>query len=1196
MSDESSSIAIVSPDDTETLDERELFNDAVEAVRKLPEIADLLGEYYAPEEVTNYIDQHRIEIWHLVADQRDRVRVARAQQEQLEANLLSKAEAAARQSQPDTFAKRAELDRQLDEIEPKKAALQAQVDRQKAKIEARRNSELVQGVEEQIRQAEAAFDEPNGSVSSQRSLGRTVGSQRRLRFLRLSPRKGRVDDGTSAKEANSLKAAEFEYQQLLERLTQVRRAAADIETSRNRLDLILSPEIERAKRAIRIQVDWQTVDAEMTAAQETLKKSLHKAILREIRRFINKRASRIWDLQMRVREAEGIYEPLSQPDPIETPAILQLSEMLDRMTGASIGLAGPRGSGKTTLIRYFCTRQKGILLSAPIEYNPIDFILHLYAELCRSIAGGPDADDRITRPPVQPEQRPDNDQLVSRRWLGSVAVAFAIVASSTLAVIAVSAHMSFTRPAAILVALGGIATAIVAAMAMVDISPARNRLLAVATAGLLLGTTMAEIGPSLSSGLIGLIVWCCGMVLFVVFGYLLATIESRVAPHISPPRIPGVPRGIWITSVLVFSSVSCALVGSGFALASSRFVPTNVLLFFSGCVALITAGAVLFSLGNLVIEDADPLGVHSPLESGKAYPSPHSDGTAYPSGVIPGSTHEAHQQPSPIRRNIIRMSYFLAGVLAAGGLGAAIVSYFRVSLRIYHSSFSIYALCAGGLLLLCAVTLWLNLQSAHERPPEANGYAGDDDDYLTRLALKHLADIRIQQTFNADITRNWTLAAPNFPLSFESQRSWGTSWSLSPRTLPEIVDRFRKFAAEVSQRQSLLIAIDELDKLQGDKAEEFVNSIKAVFGVQGCRFLVSVSEDAAASFERRGVPFRDVFDSSFNDVIIVNYARHDTAAAILQGRIVGLSQPFISLCHVLAGGLPRDLIRVARTLLGPEYCNKETLAESARRLCADELVGKTRGVRRALLKMQDDEIGSELLEYILAYDRQTGTAVSLYRQSERLRAWIVRTTSAGNDGKGAAGGVVQCVRELSTFAYFAATTCQFFDEGLTSEKLDIALASGDDWRSIEHLVSARQAMAVSALDAERRVTEFRQAWRLPIPNEVRGWTKARYQRFLKRLREDGAAGQADAIEAAVAKGGFIDRASVRHAVSHQADRTFEGFFQPVDRVMNEFRAASLAHADAPCPIARVYITTQRGSRLTSGFRVLPDLVEVFTAE
>ena len=68
----------------------------------------------------------------------------------------------------------------------------------------------------------------------------------------------------------------------------------------------------------------------------------------------------------------------------------------------------------------------------------------------------------------------------------------------------------------------------------------------------------------------------------------------------------------------------------------------------------------------------------------------------------------------------------------------------------------------------------------------------------------------------------------------------------------------------------ITIAIDELDKFADPvQAHEFVNEVKTVFGVNSCVFLVSVSDDALASFERRGIPVRDALDSAFAAMIAV---------------------------------------------------------------------------------------------------------------------------------------------------------------------------------------------------------------------------------------------------------------------------------------------------------------------------------------
>ena len=57
-----------------------------------------------------------------------------------------------------------------------------------------------------------------------------------------------------------------------------------------------------------------------------------------------------------------------------------------------------------------------------------------------------------------------------------------------------------------------------------------------------------------------------------------------------------------------------------------------------------------------------------------------------------------------------------------------------------------------------------------------------------------------------------------------------------------------------------------------------------------------------ASFERRGLPFRDVFDSSFDEIIKVPYLGFDDVKRMLARRVLGLPAPFAGLCYCLSGG------------------------------------------------------------------------------------------------------------------------------------------------------------------------------------------------------------------------------------------------------------------------------------------------------
>lgn len=76
---------------------------------------------------------------------------------------------------------------------------------------------------------------------------------------------------------------------------------------------------------------------------------------------------------------------------VPTVARDDLIQRVNQVDGGSFALAGPRGAGKTILMRAFCdgrfaadpARDLGIVVSAPVDYEPRDFVLYLYAEVCK---------------------------------------------------------------------------------------------------------------------------------------------------------------------------------------------------------------------------------------------------------------------------------------------------------------------------------------------------------------------------------------------------------------------------------------------------------------------------------------------------------------------------------------------------------------------------------------------------------------------------------------------------------------------------------------------------------------------------------------------------------------------------------------------------------------------------------------------
>lgn len=122
----------------------------------------------------------------------------------------------------------------------------------------------------------------------------------------------------------------------------------------------------------------------------------------------------------------------------------------------------------------------------------------------------------------------------------------------------------------------------------------------------------------------------------------------------------------------------------------------------------------------------------------------------------------------------------------------------------------------------------------------------------------------------------------------------------------------RAFADDVYPRP-VVVTVDELDKLSdtGDLIDT-VNGLKDLFHIKGVHFVVSVSTDALSSFEKRGLSSRDAFDSSFDTIIRVSPLSLRESLDVLAARATGFPPLLGAFCHAWSGGLPRELLRVAR--------------------------------------------------------------------------------------------------------------------------------------------------------------------------------------------------------------------------------------------------------------------------------------------
>ncbi|MFC0111038.1 hypothetical protein [Kibdelosporangium aridum] len=325
---------------------------------------------------------------------------------------------------------------------------------------------------------------------------------------------------------------------------------------------------------------------------------------------------------------------------------------------------------------------------------------------------------------------------------------------------------------------------------------------------------------------------------------------------------------------------------------------------------------------------------------------------------------------------------------------------------------------------------------------------------LKTEAKDQLQRIRFLQTF----TSGWS-GKISTPLKGEAGRTWQAQRAEQQLTHPEVVEKFRQFAqrsAQVFIRHGVIdrivIAIDELDKIgEPEKAHEFVNDIKGVFGVPGCIFLVSVSDDAFTTFEQRGIAVRDAFDSAFAEMIRMEHFTLDESRHWIGRRLPGAPEQFTVLCHCMSGGLPRDLRRCVVEMLDVSFdLYNPPLSAVVARMVRHEVVKKAHafaGTARA------QEVADGLSD--LMADLLTARSVTTAGEMIELASSLSKTDES----------YPRLRAQSSTFLLFCATVLEVFTDELDEEALRDT--------KVETLATVRQQMAVEPQVARRLLLTFR---------------------------------------------------------------------------------------------------------------------------
>jgi hypothetical protein len=341
------------------------------------------------------------------------------------------------------------------------------------------------------------------------------------------------------------------------------------------------------------------------------------------------------------------------------------------------------------------------------------------------------------------------------------------------------------------------------------------------------------------------------------------------------------------------------------------------------------------------------------------------------------------------------------------------------------------------------------------------------DDDVVAIAMRHLTRIRFLQTR----TTGWS-GKLTTPMSAEFGVTGSTQRAEQPLTYPEVVHELREFlewmVARTAGDPAVIVAVDELDKIDDpERAQQFINEIKGIFGVDRTQFLVSLSDDALASFERRGLPIRDAFDSAFDEIVRIEPLSIEDTCTLLKSRVIGVSDLFCALAHCMAGGLARDIIRTARSMRAvADDADAADIEQVCVGLVAADLHRKAHAFQQATSKLGGAIYATNFIRTLRGL------------RGLRAEPATLLTASSALLPAGGSQDDPELHWQAATYVYHCATLLEVFTGDLTTDRFTERRAQ------LETLAAAKQELGTHPQLAWLLVDECREAWGLPtVPTE-----------------------------------------------------------------------------------------------------------------
>lgn len=254
---------------------------------------------------------------------------------------------------------------------------------------------------------------------------------------------------------------------------------------------------------------------------------------------------------------------------------------------------------------------------------------------------------------------------------------------------------------------------------------------------------------------------------------------------------------------------------------------------------------------------------------------------------------------------------------------------------------------SAAFIAACVVTAWRTRHALIEAR-QILALATDAQDRLEKLhfqrtdtrSLGGVAGGPAASSLNLSITQSLTEQMMTLPELVADYRDFAERVVAA---LQENADRARyKSRAQGAGKDSadvrLVVGIDEIDQIEDvHDVDRFLAGLSSVFGTPHCVYLIAIPPRILAAGDQRMVPLKTASNGAFDEMVWVDPLDLPTAGDLLDRRVAGLPAAFVALCYVLSGGLPRDLLRIARSIFANGKAAE--LSDTTERIIGDELRG-----------------------------------------------------------------------------------------------------------------------------------------------------------------------------------------------------------------------------------------------------------------